>query len=58
MAPVDGDRTRLSVSVHVEVRGLLRLLSPFLARMANRNGSTTVANVKRILEGRGPAAQR
>ncbi len=57
MAPVDGGKTRLSVSGRVELHGALRLLSPVFARMMRKNGSATMENIRRILEDRDPATR-
>jgi hypothetical protein len=49
--PVEGNRTKLRRWTSVEVGGLLRLISPLVARRTKNERSCEIENIKRILEG-------
>ncbi len=49
--PVEGNRTKLSRWARVEVGGLLRLISPLVARKTKNERSSEIENIKRIVEG-------
>ncbi len=48
--PVEGNRTKLNRLASVEVGGLLRLISPLVARKAKNERLSEIENIKRILE--------
>jgi carbon monoxide dehydrogenase subunit G len=50
MEPADGGKTKLSAAVQIEVHGLMRLLSPFLTRKANKDAKTEFGRIKRAIE--------
>jgi hypothetical protein len=56
LEPVEGGRTRLTKSTQAEVRGIMRLLWPFVSGRTKRLGPTQLGNVKRILEGKSKTA--
>ena len=50
MEPVEGDKTRLSRATEFKFHGLSRLMGPFQAPLARRDGGVEISGVKRILE--------
>ncbi len=48
---VEGNKTKLSRWGSVEVGGLLRLISPLVARKTKNERSSEIGNIKRMLEG-------
>jgi hypothetical protein len=50
MEPADGCKTKLSAAVQIEVHGLMRLLSPFLSRKANKDAKAEFGRIKRAVE--------
>ncbi len=50
MEPVEGDKTRLSRVTEFRFHGLARLMRPFQAPLARRDGGVEISGVKRILE--------
>jgi uncharacterized membrane protein len=50
MEPVEGDKTRLSRVTEFRFHGLAKLMRPFQAPLARRDGGVEISNVKRILE--------
>ena len=50
MEPVEGDKTRLSRVTEFRFHGLARLMQPFQAPLARRDGEVEISGVKRILE--------
>jgi len=53
---IQGGKTKLDVSVGVEVRGLLRLMSPYISRKAKKDASEEIVRVKNIVEARNRTA--
>ncbi len=49
--PAEGRRTKLSRWASVEVGGLLRLISPFVAHRTRKERFEEIENIKRIVEG-------
>ncbi len=49
--PAEENKTKLSRWASVEVGGLLRLISPLVARKTKNERSSEIENIKRILEG-------
>jgi len=50
MEPVEGEKTRLSRVTEFRFHGLARLMRPFQAPLARRDGEVEISGVKRILE--------
>ncbi len=50
MEPVEGNKTKLTRSTHIEIGGMLKLIQPYISYRAKKDGSAEVDNVKRILE--------
>ncbi len=50
MEPIEGGKTKLTISAVIEIKGVLRLLSPILSYMSKKGSSAEMQNIKRILE--------
>ncbi len=53
--PVEEDKTRLSASVQIDVRGILKLISPFLSLSAGREARRGFDRIKNAVEAQGTA---
>ncbi len=51
--PVAEDKTRLSASVQIDVRGLLKLISPFLSISATRGAHRVFDRIRKAVEAQG-----
>ncbi len=55
--PIAEDKTELSVTIQIDVRGFLKLISPFLSFSASRGARKGFDKVKNAIESRGKDSQ-